>query len=376
MFDRLQGSEASARSALARARNNAVAIPVTCEPFSLVVDLAGEPVGARWLRGAATLALLCAAALSMTPGFSPFSAAAAHATAPPQRFQMNAMLGGEPQQAPEAGAVEFDPAALAKPVVATDGTAIRVQGAVTEGLYWSLRDAGVSSEAAAAYLQALATRIDVGADVAPFDRFDLVVAKDKGQPLLYAALHRVSGPDVELMKWTVEGTSDWFDTDASGADRSSPLMAPVAGRVTSGFGVRHHPILRFARMHSGIDFGAAWGSPIVAAADGQVAGAGWSGGYGRQVRLVHDGGIVTTYSHMSGIAASPGETVRQGQVIGYVGSTGLSTGPHLHFEVLVDGRAVDPMQVQMQRRQQISGDQRQAFKARLRQLKAIGRKAA
>ncbi|MGI8705832.1 MAG: M23 family metallopeptidase, partial [Sphingomicrobium sp.] len=219
--------------------------------------------------------------------------------------------------------------------------------------------------------------IDVGADIAPYDRFDLVIsqtAREGSPPLLYAALRRADSPDVELMKWNAGGRTGWFDTDASASERSSGLMAPVAGRITSSFGVRHHPILRFARFHAGIDFGAGSGTPIVAAADGMVVGAGWAGGYGRQVRVAHGGEIVTTYSHMSGIAAGPGTPVRQGQVIGYVGSTGLSTGPHLHFEVRVNGRAVDPTQVRFQSRSVISGPERQAFNARLKQLMSIGEK--
>ena len=380
MFAGSPGTEASARVALARARVNGGPIARAPEGFSLVVDLAAEPVGSRWLRGAATLAILCGAALALAPGMNPFSTAQAHTIVPARQFQLNAMLSGGAEEEPAAFAtdVSFDPETAAKPVIASDPTAIRVRGAVTEGLYWSLRSAGVSPQVAADYLQALSTRIDVGADVAPYDRFELVVARKAQagrQPLLYAALHRVDGPDVELLKWTSGGKADWFDTDASGRERSAGLMAPVAGRITSGFGGRFHPILRFARFHSGIDFGAGWGSPIVAAADGVVVGTGWNGGYGRQVQVAHGGGIVTTYSHMSGFAASPGSPVRQGQVIGYVGSTGLSTGPHLHFEVRVNGRAVDPMQVQLQRRQQISGSEKQAFNARLKQLMAIGQKA-
>ncbi|MFP5330105.1 MAG: M23 family metallopeptidase [Alphaproteobacteria bacterium] len=362
-------TEASARIALARARGACIAAPAPAEPFSLVVDLAAEPVGPRWLRGAATLALLCGTALSMAPGMSIFSAAYANTVAPGDEFRMNPMLGGG--AADELA--EPDPMPLSRPVVASNGSAIRIQGPVTEGLYWSLRSAGVSPQLAADYLKALASRIDVGSDVAPYDRFDLVISRSAGQPLLYAALHRVDSPDVELMKWTAGGKTDWFDTDASAGQRSDGLMSPVAGRITSGFGYRVHPILRFARMHAGVDFGASWGSPIVAAAEGVVVAAGWSGGYGRQVQVAHGSGIVTTYSHMSGLAASPGETVRQGQVIGYVGSTGLSTGPHLHFEVHVNGRAVDPMQVQIQRRQAITGAERQAFNARLKQLMAIGK---
>ncbi len=375
MFEGSPGTEASARVALARARADYAPIPDSPEPFSLIVDLASEPIGARWARGAATLALLCAAALAMTPDLGLFSPAQAHPVAPVQQFRLNPMLGsGGEDAASDEPVFPADLEAASKPRIVSDGSQIRVQGAVTDGLYWSLREAGVEPRIAAAYLQALATRIDVGSDVAPFDRFDLVVSRREGRPLLYAALHRVDGPDVELMKWRSGGKVNWFDTDASAAERSAALMTPVAGRITSGFGLRHHPILRYSRMHAGIDFGASWGSPIVAAADGQVAAAGWSGGYGRQVRIAHTDGIVTTYSHMSGIAASPGEMVRQGQVIGYVGSTGLSTGPHLHFEVRLNGRAVDPMQVQLQRRQQISGPERKAFNARLRELMAIGGK--
>jgi murein DD-endopeptidase MepM/ murein hydrolase activator NlpD len=174
------------------------------------------------------------------------------------------------------------------------------------------------------------------------------------------------------MKWNANGKVDWFDSDASGADRSDALMSPVAGRITSGFGMRFHPILHYARMHTGLDFGAAWGSPIVAAADGQVVVAGGIGGYGRAVEVAHGGGIMTLYGHMSAVAATPGQMVRQGQVIGYVGSSGLSTGPHLHFEVRINGRPVDPMTARLQSRNVISGPAKVAFNARLKQLMAIG----
>lgn len=376
MLDGFSVTEASARVALARARVASGPIVDSPEPFSLVVDLSSEPVGKRWFRGAATLAALCGAALLFFPGFDPFPAAA-ETVEPTQQFQMNAMLSGGGADAKADGTYQFptDPEAAAKPVIASDTTEVRIQGAVTDGLYWSLRNAGVSPQIAADYLHALSTRIDVGSDVAPFDRFDLVISKAAGQPLEYAALHRVDGPDVELLKWNAGGKADWFDTDASGAERSAGLMTPVAGRITSGFGMRYHPILHYARMHAGIDFGAAWGSPIVAAADGTVVAAGYGGGYGRQVQIAHGGGIVTLYGHMSSIAATPGEPVRQGQVIGYVGSSGLSTGPHLHFEVKVNGRPVDPMTVRMQSRNVISGPEKVAFDARLKQLMAIGKSA-
>jgi len=348
--------------------------PIADEPaeFSLLVDLASEPVGRRWLRGVATLALLCGAALVFSPGIDPFSTALAETVAPARQFQMNPMLGGADDDGSSGAKAAGDPAD-SRPVVASNASEIRVQGAVTDGLYWSLRSAGVTPQVAADYLHILSTRIDVGSDVAPYDRFDLVVSRSPGLPLLYAALHRADAPDVELMKWTVGGKTDWFDADAGSSEGSPGLMAPVAGRITSGFGVRYHPILHIARMHTGIDFGAAWGSPIVAAADGQVIAAGWAGGYGREVQVAHGGGIVTLYGHMSGIAASPGDIVRQGQVIGYVGSSGLSTGPHVHFEVRVNGQPVDPMQVRLQSRSVVSGPARVAFNERLKQLLAVGK---
>ncbi|MGI8706565.1 MAG: hypothetical protein ACR2JJ_12400, partial [Sphingomicrobium sp.] len=171
MFERLTGTEASARAALTRARASGAPWPDACEPFSLVVDLAAEPVGSRWARGAATLALLCGAALALAPGMSPFSTASARTVPAGQQFHMNAMLGEADGQRAANADFATDPLVAAEPVVASDSTAMRVQGAVTEGLYWSLRSAGVSPQIAADYLQALSTRIEGGADVAPPGEF-------------------------------------------------------------------------------------------------------------------------------------------------------------------------------------------------------------
>jgi murein DD-endopeptidase MepM/ murein hydrolase activator NlpD len=151
---------------------------------------------------------------------------------------------------------------------------------------------------------------------------------------------------------------------------------PVNGRITSYFGYRYHPILHFSRFHAGVDFGARWGSPIVAAADGQVAAAGWAGGYGRQVRIAHGGGIVTSYSHMSEIVAQPGSYVHAGQLIGYVGSSGLSTGPHLHYEVRRMGQPVNPLSVRFAAVQVVDSGLANAVKARLKALLSVGTKRA
>jgi murein DD-endopeptidase MepM/ murein hydrolase activator NlpD len=118
---------------------------------------------------------------------------------------------------------------------------------------------------------------------------------------------------------------------------------PVPGRMTSTFGLRNHPILRRRRMHNGVDFAAKSGTPISAAADGVVIAATWSNGYGNMVILDHGGGISTLYAHCSRLYVSAGQRIKRGQNIAAVGSTGLSTGPHLHFEVRVNGRPVNPL---------------------------------
>ena len=273
-----------------------------------------------------------------------------------------------------AALVQVQPA---HPSVSAPTGPLRIQGRVGDGFYWSLRAAGASPETAAQYLAALATHIDVG-EVGRSDGFDLVVGANR--ELLYAGIMRFGAAPLQLVRWTAAGRTEWID--AAGAEKPAPSYEtaawPVAGRITSHFGYRYHPILRFTRFHSGVDFAAGWGSPIVAAADGQVAAAGWSGGYGRQVRIWHGAGLVTSYSHMSEIVAAPGSYVRRGQLIGYVGSSGLSTGPHLHFEVIRDGTPVDPLSVRLASAGAAATDPRvaEAVKARLKALLSVGAKGA
>lgn len=122
-----------------------------------------------------------------------------------------------------------------------------------------------------------------------------------------------------------------------------PSLMPVAARgLTSGFGIRQHPILGTLRAHNGVDLAATYGSPIVATASGVVSTAGWSGGYGLLVSLDHGSGLQTRYGHMSRVNVAPGQQVQKGDVIGYVGSTGMSTGPHLHYEIRINGQAINP----------------------------------
>jgi murein DD-endopeptidase MepM/ murein hydrolase activator NlpD len=273
-----------------------------------------------------------------------------------------------PKRAPAA-----EPAAPALETVAPPAGPLRIRGRVGEGLYWSLRAAGASPQVAAQYLAALATEIDVG-EVGSSDSFDMVLGANR--ELLYAGLERVANPGLQLVRWNANGRSEWIDAGnvARPAAAADGMAWPVAGHITSYFGYRYHPILHFTRFHAGIDFGASWGSPIVAAADGQVAGAGWAGGYGRQVRISHGAGLMTTYSHMSEIVAASGSFVRRGQLIGYVGSSGLSTGPHLHYEVLKDGSPVNPLGVRFVSAPVVDNQLADAVTARLKALLNVGLK--
>jgi murein DD-endopeptidase MepM/ murein hydrolase activator NlpD len=124
---------------------------------------------------------------------------------------------------------------------------------------------------------------------------------------------------------------------------ASVFVWPARGRVTSGFGFRRHPVFGTHEMHTGIDIGAPLGTPVVSARAGKVLAADWEGGYGKLVRIDHGDGLTTTYSHLSQIAVRVGQVLDPGDLIGYVGNTGFSTGPHLLFEIRVNGRPLDPL---------------------------------
>ncbi|HJR83291.1 MAG TPA: M23 family metallopeptidase [Sphingomicrobium sp.] len=265
---------------------------------------------------------------------------------------------------------------LARDAVSVDATPQRFTGVAGSDLFWSLRAAGVPAQSAREYLDALATRVDLR-QVGPRDSFDLVIdhmrdgaGKARTGPLLYASLHRQGGRSVDVVRWTVGNRTGWFDPSKP-EQRVEGFEQPVRGRVTSRFGYRIHPILRFGRFHDGVDYGAAWGSPVFAAADGIVTGAGWSGGYGRQVRLAHPGGVMTSYAHLSRIVATPGMRVQRGQLIGLVGSSGFSTGAHLHFEVRRAGQPVNPATFRPADVERISATDMAALRARLEQLHSI-----
>jgi murein DD-endopeptidase MepM/ murein hydrolase activator NlpD len=267
------------------------------------------------------------------------------------------------------------PLALQRNVIRVDETPLRVRGVVGSSLYRSMRAAGVPASAVQEYLKALDAQIDMEREVRPTDEFDVILAYRRaatgermaGQ-LLYAGVERSGVPRTQLMRWGTEGR--FYEASGVGEQRRG-LLAPVPGAVTSNFGMRRHPILGYTRMHAGIDFKASYGTPIVAVSDGRVISAGRSGGCGIAVKLEHGGGLSTRYCHMSRMAVAPGMNVRRGQVIGYVGSTGLSTGAHLHYEMYRGGRVINPASVQFVSRALLSGTELIDFRRQLIKLKEI-----
>jgi len=235
-------------------------------------------------------------------------------------------------------------------------------------------------------VRAFANDVDFQRSAQPGDSIAAFVAEadeiDPHPQLLFATMtvrdqvfkyYRFQTPD--------DGLVDYYD-ESGRSTRKFLIRKPiVAGEITSPFGMRYHPILRYARMHTGVDWGAPIGTPILAAGAGVVIKAEFTSGYGRRVEIQHANGYVTTYSHMSGFArgAVAGARVTQGQVIGYLGQSGLATGPHLHYEVVINGNFVDPMAIKLARTREFDGKMLAAFKRereRIDQLMAQAPNAA
>ncbi len=260
--------------------------------------------------------------------------------------------------------------------IAVDRTPLRIQGVIGNGLYRSARAAGVPAQAVESFIRVIAAKASLD-DAVAGARFDIILehaksATGESQPgkLLYAGLNS-GGRNFRLMPWTVGGKTDWYEEGGVG-QRQTGMVSPVPNaRLSSGFGMRTHPVLGYSRFHRGVDYAAVHGTPIYAVTTGLVAYAGRAGGYGNQIRLSHSSSLGTSYSHLSSIAVSPGARVMQGQLIGYVGSTGLSTGPHLHFEVYHNGMAVNPRAVSFSTESIINGKELAAFRNQLGALLSV-----
>ncbi|MEE9435013.1 MAG: M23 family metallopeptidase [Sphingorhabdus sp.] len=260
--------------------------------------------------------------------------------------------------------------------IRVDNTPLRIRGKVGTSLYRSARSAGAPASAIQNFLKIISghTRLS---SLRESDEFDIIIdyrraetGEVKSGKLLYAGIDRNGKSKLQLLQWKGGSGTQWFEASGVGKTRGA-IGRPVNAKMTSRYGMRRHPILGYRRMHSGLDFGARRGSPIYAVTDGTVRYAGRKGGYGKFVELKHGGGLGTGYAHMSRIAVRSGQRVRRGQIIGYVGSTGLSTGPHLHYELYRNGRPVNPLSVRFTARAQLSGSNLASFRARLKRLKSV-----
>ncbi|KGD87761.1 M23 family metallopeptidase [Rhizobium sp. YS-1r] len=229
---------------------------------------------------------------------------------------------------------------------------------VYDGIYRAALSYGMSKEMTGLLVKLLASNADLQAQLKPSDNIEAFfsVTDEKGQAdknseLLYVSAH-FGDTTTRFYRFqnADDGSIDYFDENGKSI-RQFLLRNPVPnGRMTSGFGMRGHPILGRALMHTGTDWAAPRGTPIIATGNGVVEKAGWdSGGYGNQTIIRHANGYESSYNHQSAIASGvrEGAKITQGQVIGYVGSTGQSTGSHLHYELIVNGTKVDPMKVRL-----------------------------
>ncbi|GGE16030.1 hypothetical protein GCM10011529_23040 [Polymorphobacter glacialis] len=262
--------------------------------------------------------------------------------------------------------------------IAIDSTPLRVKGLVGGSLSQSMRGAGVPGNLIGEYIKTMAYAVDLQRGVGKRDRFDIVVERDRAETgevrygqLLFAGVDRVGKEPIELGRYVYGGKPQFFRADGESAKKGL-MRTPVEGaRLTSAFGMRFHPLLAYSRMHQGVDFGARYGSPIYAAASGKVAYAAPHGGHGNYVRLLHNKELATAYAHMSKFAVRAGQSVSQGQIIGYVGSTGVSTGPHLHYEVWLRGKAVNPVQLKFIGGTQLAGNDMASFLSVMNRMRGL-----
>lgn len=253
---------------------------------------------------------------------------------------------------------------------------VAAEAEIRSSLFEAGNGAGVPLWVMLAAIRTYSYEVDFQRDLQPGDRFkvlyDRVVTADgkvAGEgDLLFASL-TVAGEELAIYRHrTRDGRTDYYDGDGESIRRAL-LLTPIDGaRLTSGFGMRTHPILGYSKMHKGVDFGAPTGTPIYAAGNGVVEEIGPNGAYGNYIRIRHNTDVTTAYAHLSRFSRTVrrGSRVEQGEVIGYVGSTGRSTGAHLHYEVLKGSRQVNPKTADLPTGEKLQGRELQAFEQTMR----------
>jgi murein DD-endopeptidase MepM/ murein hydrolase activator NlpD len=261
---------------------------------------------------------------------------------------------------------------------------VAARGQIDSSLFEATQQAGVPLAVVTEAIRAFSYDVDFQRDIQPGDSFEMVYDRlddedgnlAKPGDLLYAAL-TLSGKKLEIYRYALDdGFVDYFNPRGESV-RKALLRTPIDGaRITSGFGMRKHPILGYSKMHKGVDFGAPQGTPIYAAGDGVIVKIGPNGAYGNYIRIKHTSDYSTAYAHVSRFAKGlrVGSRVRQGEVIAYVGATGRTTGPHLHYEVLVDNKQVNPTAVKLASGTKLAGADLRKFKATIAEMVALREK--
>ncbi len=249
----------------------------------------------------------------------------------------------------------------------------RAEGRIDDSLYMAGVRNGLPVAVLIELIRAYSWDVDFQRDIREGDDFAVLfetLEDDDGNIVDFGEIHfaqlTLSGEALPIYRFeTAKGVVDYFNAEGQSAKKAL-MRTPIDGaRLSSGYGKRKHPILGYTKMHKGVDFAAPSGTPIYAAGDGVVEFASRNGGYGKFVRIRHNGEYKTQYAHLKNFAkvSRVGNRVRQGQVIGYVGTTGRSTGPHLHYEVVKAGRQVNPMKVKMPSGEKLAGAELESFKA-------------
>ena len=257
------------------------------------------------------------------------------------------------------------------------------EGVINSSLAVAMKNAGVPSSVIGNFINIFAYTVDFRSDVKKGDSFKILfdrkVAPDgkvvKNGDILYAELN-LGKDKISLYRYEdLNGGVDYYNDKGIVLKRAldKKPMEFRSARISSRFGWRRHPILKRRILHSGVDYAAPKGTRIYASADGVVKRAQWAGGYGNYVVIRHNSEFSTGYAHMTGFAKGirPGVRVKQGQVIGYVGSTGRSTGPHLHFEVIKNGKKVDPLKVKAATGTNLAGKDLKRFKSEVAKIVAM-----
>ncbi len=245
-----------------------------------------------------------------------------------------------------------------------------IRGAIKNNLYNAAIQSGIEPNIIIEFARVFGFEVDFQRDIRKGDWFEIYYEKfedynekvrDTGK-IIYASMY-VNGEEINLYRFKDKNEEDYFDIKGKSITKSL-MKTPINGaRLSSSFGMRKHPILGYNKMHRGTDFAAPSGTPIMASGSGTVTRARWCGGGGNCVKIKHNSTYETVYAHLKAFAKGikEGRKVKQGQIIGYVGSTGMSTGPHLHYEVIVNGKKVNSQKLKLPSGKILKGNSREEF---------------